>query len=477
MKKYLTSILLLCTSYLYAQNGVNCSTPYVINSAPFSATGLTTSGFGNDYSSADACGSAYMDGEDFVFEYIPTHDTCITVNISGVASTTGVFIIENCPSDTSAVCIGSDIGTLPSVGVKVSQSAVYYIVISTDTATSSTNFNIDLQEVDCSSIPTIQDCAGAIPLCSFVYEELDSYIGIGNVNNEFSTVNTCIGTSGVSGDVEVNSVWYTFKAVGSGNVNFTITPNDLNDDYDWAIFDITGPTNSCANLHSTGSLSCNFSGTAGPTGPNGLSGPQNEPVFPTDSGKSYAIVITNWSASTNGYTIVFDSTAGVVENGVIDFTFGGSGLNLNLVGQVSCFDLNSTNLMWMINGNQAGVGAQFDYNFEEEGTYDVCMVVDFVSYKDTVCKTIDVRRVGITEEQKNTVYVYPNPAKNVVNVKTGALADVQLVIKDLMGKVVLTEEVLSSEKGINVSDMEGGIYIYEVYTGLEKVKAGKLIIE
>ena len=165
--------------------------------------------------------------------------------------------------------------------------------------------------------PTEQDCAGAIPLCAgTTYRSPNnaSYMGIGNITNEFSTSNTCFGTgSGMpTGEPEVNSVWYTFTVPNSGDLNFTITPDDLSVDYDWAVFDITGPDRSCQTLHEDGAVSCNWSGTPGPTGPNGQPGGQNEPPFPVEAGHTYAVVVTDYAASGVPMTIDFgESTANI----------------------------------------------------------------------------------------------------------------------------------------------------------------------
>ncbi len=161
------------------------------------------------------------------------------------------------------------------------------------------------------------DCIGAIPLCLDLYDEDTSYAGIGNVTNEFSTNNTCFGTSFVTGDVEVNSVWYTFTTPNAGDLAFTLTPKVFADDYDWVVFDITPPA-SCATIFNDGAICCNWSGDDGPTGPNGQGNScatytdAFNSKIPVDSNHTYVICVTNYSNSVNGYTIDFtESTANV----------------------------------------------------------------------------------------------------------------------------------------------------------------------
>ncbi|MEY3443946.1 MAG: hypothetical protein RLZZ519_2227, partial [Bacteroidota bacterium] len=50
----------------YGGPGVSCGSPWIIPSIPYSQSGLTSCYYGNEYTSANACGSQYMNGEDFI---------------------------------------------------------------------------------------------------------------------------------------------------------------------------------------------------------------------------------------------------------------------------------------------------------------------------------------------------------------------------------------------------------------------------
>src|ERR1700759_3750867 len=39
---------------------------------------------------------------------------------------------------------------------------------------------------------------------------------------------------------DLNPYWYKFTCFGAGTLKLTITPNNLGDDYDWQLFDVTG---------------------------------------------------------------------------------------------------------------------------------------------------------------------------------------------------------------------------------------------
>ena len=165
--------------------------------------------------------------------------------------------------------------------------------------------------------PTNQDCPNAIPICQNVYSTSLSYSGTGNILNEITPAISCL-TSG-----ERNDVWYTFTVQQSGNLNFTITPNQFTDDYDWAVYNLTNAT--CADIATNPALSvsCNFSATGGNTGPTGgsnqnsqnaLGTPFNQ-VIPVTAGQTYVINVSNFSSTQFGYTINFGaSTATIFDN-------------------------------------------------------------------------------------------------------------------------------------------------------------------
>jgi gliding motility-associated-like protein len=157
---------------------------------------------------------------------------------------------------------------------------------------------------------TPQDCAGAIPVCQSVYTSTTPSIGSGNVPNEVSTSLSCLGAG------EINSVWYTFNIQTSGNLSFVITPTNPANDYDFAVFNLTGA--SCPQIATDPSLmvSCNFTGQPGPTGANGGPPPGFEPVIPVQAGETYVLIMSIFStANQQGYTIDFtSSTAQIYDN-------------------------------------------------------------------------------------------------------------------------------------------------------------------
>lgn len=211
-------------------------------------------------------------------------------------------------------------------------------------------------------VPTVGDCLGAIPVCDEIYEESDSPVGPGNYTNEINSSN-CV-------QLEMNSVWYIFTVQNTGDFGFVLTPNDLSDDYDWSLFNLTGK--SCEDIESdpTMTVSCNAAGgTSGGENCNGVTGAdggtpydfqnfgcgQDPPVnngflplnalVPVQAGNTYALLIINWSGSVNGYTLDFSQSAEVgifdlispqVDNAELPQVCGDNTINLEFSENIKC---------------------------------------------------------------------------------------------------------------------------------------------
>ena len=299
--------------------GVTCSNSFAIT-LPFNATNQNTSNMGNPYTSSDACGSTFMNGNDFVMEYIPTNDTCVQINISNADFSTGAFLVKGCPDSPISTCISVGDGSNFDFIGEVEADSTYYIIISSDGFPNVIDYSINIQELIC-PVPDSQDCNGGVRICQDYFEP-NFFPGDGSIPDEVPN-NSCLSSG------EKNAVWYQFTSYQDGVLGFTIFPNTPDDDYDWAVYDISN--GGCAGVPTGSSpeLSCNYApnvcpppGGDGSTGPNGdLTGPcagQNEDLIPVDSGGTYAIVVSQFTdASQDGFTIVFDSN-GVISANSID---------------------------------------------------------------------------------------------------------------------------------------------------------------
>lgn len=217
---------------------------------------------------------------------------------------------------------------------------------------------------------SVQDCIGAIPICDRIYQEDNTYLGEGNIK-DFDENLICM-------DDEQNSVWYTFQVNNTGKFGFLITPDDPNDDYDWALFDLTRAT--CADIQRDPArylVSCNAAGGESCNGLTGATGATNfdvqgancdNPVPSRTAGQTalndlidvqrgniYALVINNWSnneGSRDGYIVdfglssdigIFDEEPPTVDMLDLVSECSGDEIGIQFSERIQCATINSSN--------------------------------------------------------------------------------------------------------------------------------------
>lgn len=157
-----------------------------------------------------------------------------------------------------------------------------------------------------------QDCVGATALCFSRYNVPVTFQGFGQqeelrdyYDNNF---NFCL----LNG--ENNSVWFKFEVGAAGTVVFTIEPLGQNDDYDFAVFNVTDLT--CAEVASSTApfVRCNYALTQGSStglavGSTSTSASPNGDAFlaplAVDSGELFYIVIDNFTNNGVGFNLDF----------------------------------------------------------------------------------------------------------------------------------------------------------------------------
>ena len=240
-----------------------------------------------------------------------------------------------------------------------------------------------------------QDCFAALPVCQDIFVQTESYTGEGENPDEISGAHSCFLIG------EQNSVWYVFTVQTSGSLCFTIMPVDTLDDYDWALFDLTG--RSCADIETDPNLevACNFTynmGCQGHTGANGRTDcpDQNEPCLQVQAGRTYVLNVSNFTASNSGYTLDFSaSSAQLYDNIPPEVTAlerHCQGATVTFSENVLCATVDPGDFTFSgpggpytvaaIQSQNCGAGGEFDNTFDlivsppyaQGGTYTVALV-------------------------------------------------------------------------------------------------------
>ena len=166
------------------------------------------------------------------------------------------------------------------------------------------------------------DCPTSASLCDKSPFAVQSVTGAGLNTREMDGA-SCFA-SGIATNIETNSTWFKWTCEQSGTLTFTITPTRLDDDIDFIVYEMFNGIQDC---NSRTILRCMATGETpggciihGPTGlrvgetdvsePAGCAPGQNGFVKPLDmvAGKSYVLVINNFSSTGNGFNIDFGGT-------------------------------------------------------------------------------------------------------------------------------------------------------------------------
>src|SRR5688572_4287466 len=160
------------------------------------------------------------------------------------------------------------------------------------------------------------DCTGAINLYGNFNYPVMAYPA-NTVPNENNPATSCLSNG------EENGIWFEFLVLDTGVLSFNLIPSNPTDDYDWALFNITGLA--CSNIYTdTLEVRCNFNNSVtngGITGANGGSNNQDEPTLNVFPGEWFKLFLSNYGMTSGGFyldfsasTFGFDGTIGIDES-------------------------------------------------------------------------------------------------------------------------------------------------------------------
>jgi len=185
------------------------------------------------------------------------------------------------------------------------------------------------------------DCDSAVILCDKSPFTVDFVSGVGSDPDEIE------GTSCNCGIAESSSTWYKWTCDQSGTLTFTITPLNPIDDIDFVFYELPNGIDDCndkfdircmASGENVGEPFSVWEPCTGATGMSATDGDISEScgcqagnnnfisAVDMEVGKSYALVINNFSNSGSGFSIEFGGTG----------TFVGPQANFSSVPEVVC---------------------------------------------------------------------------------------------------------------------------------------------
>lgn len=140
----------------------NAGTGSSVVSLPYSASGLTNCGAGNDITPSNAsaiCGSSsYYDGEDAVYIFTPTVSAAFGGTLTSGSSYVGMTLYQGCPT-TTGVCVAYSQSSSGNQSISCSPALTagqtYYLVVDAyPSPTCHPTYALNLNMLTCSSTPT-----------------------------------------------------------------------------------------------------------------------------------------------------------------------------------------------------------------------------------------------------------------------------------------------------------------------------------
>ncbi len=171
-----------CSSDVTQSNAVNfsvaicsnCSNAEAIGGIPYTYSGSTCNSCDN-YSSSDACGSSYLNGDDFVFEYTPASNITVEVDLTSDATYDGVIVTEGCPDVGTCVSAITSSSSGASGQVSLIGGTTYYFTVSTEPSPQcinsfTLNINVPCDPPTGITITTTPSASSVVPGTSVVFD-------------------------------------------------------------------------------------------------------------------------------------------------------------------------------------------------------------------------------------------------------------------------------------------------------------------
>jgi len=141
------------------------------------------------------------------------------------------------------------------------------------------------------------------------------------------------------------------------------------------------------------------------------------------------------------------------------FTPSSSVINVNNQVQLSADNDDGINsYSWLIDDVAQSTSSDLTFTFTQANNYVITLIANGACSSDTSSKTITVAvSTVIISLMDENISVYPNPAKDQVNIKSNKnISKIELI--DLNGRVLIQTQ----ERQINLSQIENGIYIVSI---------------
>src|SRR4051794_23769094 len=168
-----------------------------------------------------------------------------------------------------------------------------------------------------------------------------------------------------------NPYWYKFTCFTEGTLGFVITPNNLQDDYDWQLFDVTGHSPQDVYTDKSLFVACNWSGEGGKTGTSstgrsleyceGYGVPLFSAMPQLQKGHNYLLLVSHFTNSQSGYSLDFSGgTASITDSTppklqAVRALCDNRRISIKLNKKMKCSSLSSNGSYFVLSNSSASV--------------------------------------------------------------------------------------------------------------------------
>lgn len=202
-----------------------------------------------------------------------------------------------------------------------------------------------------------------------------------------------------------------------------------------------------------------------------------------------AAIMATWPIS-YGSTIN-DLTSGTMTSGTMSTNWTGSvGINASGSGTVILPGGNTfTNCLMVVSNISLSIGSTDSYAEKRYSFYHSSAKFPIAEYwyETSVSGTVTGKSFGLNislsalvtgvnelAEVENQFLVYPNPSKDWINLETGNDEPVEVEISDITGKTMIKQTVTN---GINISDLDPGLYLISIKSDSHTVTKRFIVVE
>jgi PKD repeat protein len=184
---------------------------------------------------------------------------------------------------------------------------------------------------------------------------------------------------------------------------------------------------------------------------NGATSPS---ITVSDSGEYTIVVTDNFGCSAQDVIYI---TEGTSPNA--DFTFEATGLSVSFT---SSNQPAGTSYAWDFtsNGSTDNTTANPSYTFVAPGTYNVSLTITTPCGSDVQTYQLVVTQVGVEELSQDLASIYPNPAKDQVQVEL--LNNKKASLYSIFGNLLSTYELKAGKNQLEMGSLPAGIYYLQI---------------